>query len=107
MANDYQSHKRNLILNMINHLGPISRTELIALTDYRPASVGAIIKSMIEEGLVVETGYSSCVISRNIINIFYHRLFGRRSPIQIPSTSSHLRIFYFTYIYYINNRHIV
>ncbi len=59
MLNDYHSHQKYLILNMVNHLGPISRTELIAFTDYRPASVGSIIKSMIEEGLLVETGYSS------------------------------------------------
>ena len=33
----HNSHflKRNLILNIIRHLGPISRTELIGLTDYR------------------------------------------------------------------------
>ena len=73
MANDYQSHKRNLILNMINHLGPISRTELIALTDYRPASVGAIIKDMIEEGLVVESGYSSSGYGRKRVLLDINR----------------------------------
>ncbi|MBQ3575472.1 MAG: ROK family transcriptional regulator, partial [Clostridia bacterium] len=73
MAHDYQSHKRNLILNMINHLGPISRTELIALTDYRPASVGAIIKSMIEEGLVVESGYSSSGYGRKRVLLDINR----------------------------------
>lgn len=52
-------HKRNLILNIISHLGPISRTELIGLTDYRPASVSAIIKDLLDEQLIVETGYSS------------------------------------------------
>ena len=73
MSHDYQSHKRNLILNMINHLGPISRTELIALTDYRPASVGAIIKSMIEEGLVVESGYSSSGYGRKRVLLDINR----------------------------------
>ncbi len=73
MANDYQSHKRNLILNMINHLGPISRTELIALTDYRPASVGAIIKGMIEEGLVIESGYSSSGYGRKRVLLDINR----------------------------------
>lgn len=73
MAHDYQSHKRNLILNMINHLGPISRTELIALTDYRPASIGAIIKSMIEEGLVIETGYSSSGYGRKRVLLDINR----------------------------------
>ena len=51
--------KRNLILNIISHLGPISRTELINLTDYRPASVSAIIKELLDEQLIVETGLTS------------------------------------------------
>ncbi len=57
----YNSHtfKRYLILNMISHLGPISRTELIELTDYRPASVSDIIKELLDEKLIVETGYAS------------------------------------------------
>lgn len=57
----YNSHgfKRYLILNMISHLGPISRTELIELTDYRPASVTEIIKELLEERLIVESGHAS------------------------------------------------
>ncbi len=57
----YNSHgfKRYLILNMISHLGPISRTELIELTDYRPASVTEIIKELLEEKLVIESGHAS------------------------------------------------
>ena len=48
-----QSYKRNLILNIIYHLGPISRTEVINLTDYRPASVSAIIKELLDQQLLV------------------------------------------------------
>ena len=59
MPHDGLFHKRNLILNIISHLGPISRTELIDLTDYRPASVSTIIKDLLDERLIVETGYSS------------------------------------------------
>lgn len=44
---------------MINHLGPISRTALIEHTAYRPATVGAIVNELIEEQLVVESGFSS------------------------------------------------
>ena len=40
-------------------MGPISRTELIELTDYRPASVSDIIKELLDENLIVETGFSS------------------------------------------------
>lgn len=59
MPHDNQFYKRNLILNIISHLGPISRTELTSLTDYRPASVSAIIKELLDEQLIVETGYTS------------------------------------------------
>lgn len=57
----YNSHgfKRYLILNLISHLGPISRTELIELTDYRPASVTEIIKELLDERLIVESGQAS------------------------------------------------
>ena len=76
MLNDYHSHQKYLILNMVNHLGPISRTELIAFTDYRPASVGSIIKSMIVEGLLVETGYSSSGYGRKrvLLEINHERI---------------------------------
>lgn len=59
MPNSYRSHKRYLILNMVNYLGPVSRTRLTALTDYRPASVGAITKELLEERLLVESGHLS------------------------------------------------
>ena len=59
MAYNSHSFKRYLILNIISHLGPISRTELIELTDYRPASVSDIIKELLDENLIVETGFSS------------------------------------------------
>ena len=56
MLHDSYFIKRNLILNLISHLGPISRTRLVALSDYRPASVTDIIKDLLEEKLIVETG---------------------------------------------------
>lgn len=52
-------HKQYLILNIINHLGPISRTELSLLTDYRPASVSAIVKDLLDQKLILETGQFS------------------------------------------------
>ncbi len=59
MAYNSYFFKRYLILNMISHLGPISRTELIELTDYRPASVSDIIKELLDEKMIVETGHAS------------------------------------------------
>lgn len=56
MAYNSYIFKRHLILNIISHLGPVSRTELIELTDYRPASVSDIIKELLDEQLIVETG---------------------------------------------------
>ncbi|MCQ2437340.1 MAG: ROK family transcriptional regulator [Clostridia bacterium] len=88
MSFDYYSQKRFLILNVINHLGPISRTELIELTDYRPASVGAIIKELLDEGLIIESGRSASghgrkrvLLSINhkricsiVISVLYHEI---------------------------------
>ena len=59
MADNRYTYRKLLILNMIYHLGPISRTELIALTDYRPATVGEIVGNLLEEKLVVEAGQLS------------------------------------------------
>ncbi len=59
MADNRFGYRKSLILNMIHHLGPISRTELIALTDYRPATVGEIVTSLLDEKLVVEAGQIS------------------------------------------------
>lgn len=56
MAYNSYIYKRHLILNIISHLGPISRTELTELTDYRPASVSDIIKELLDEQLIQETG---------------------------------------------------
>ena len=54
----YNSHSkiRKLIFNIINHLGPISRTALIEITDYRPATVGDVVKELLDEGLIIESG---------------------------------------------------
>lgn len=59
MADNRHTHRKELILNMIHHLGPVSRTELISLTDYRPATVGEIVSELLEQRLVVETGSQS------------------------------------------------
>lgn len=56
MPYDSYSQRKRLLLNLINHLGPISRTALIELTDYRPATVGAIVGELLSEELIVEIG---------------------------------------------------
>lgn len=56
MSQRKYSRRHHLILNIINHLGPISRTELIHLTDYRPGTVSDIIKELLAEKLIIETG---------------------------------------------------
>lgn len=56
MQTDYHSQRRYMILNLINHLGPISRKRLIDLIDARPASVSELTKELIDEGLIIEKG---------------------------------------------------
>ena len=59
MSQDSHFQRKRLMLNMINHLGPISRTALIEHTAYRPATVGAIVTELLDQNLVIETGYHS------------------------------------------------
>lgn len=59
MVTSYKDFKYYHILNLINHFGPISRTEIIKMTDYRSGSVGDIVKEMIDSGIVTESGLSS------------------------------------------------
>lgn len=59
MAIANRDNRRYILLNLVNHFGPISRKSLIALTDYRPASVSELTKELLEQGLLVETGHFS------------------------------------------------
>ena len=65
MPHNSHFHRQYLILNIINHLGPISRTELTNLTDYRPATVTDIIKELLDADLIAETGNLSVGHGRN------------------------------------------
>ena len=55
---NYPEYKRYLILNLIYRFGPISRTRLMELTDYIPATVSNIVKELLEEQLIVEQGFA-------------------------------------------------
>lgn len=53
---NYKDYRRYLVLNLIHSIGPISRTKLAEITDYRPAAIGDIINELMDENLLVETG---------------------------------------------------
>lgn len=59
---------------MINHLGPISRTEIASITDYRNGTVGELVKDMEDKGIVEETGRVSngSGRSRSMLQISSH-----------------------------------
>ncbi len=59
MLTTYRFYQKYQILNMIHHFAPISRKKLIALMGLRPASIGDLTKDLLEEGLIVETGFYS------------------------------------------------
>ena len=59
MTHNNHTVKSLLILNIINHMGPISRTELIDVTDYRAATISGLIKELLDEKLISETGFQS------------------------------------------------
>lgn len=54
MRTENQARKRETILNLVNHFGSISRTELTEITDYRPGTVSDIIRELLEEKLLTE-----------------------------------------------------
>ena len=56
MINRYNDHKRYLIMNIINHLGAVSRTDLAELTGYQLATISTLTKQLIAENILVETG---------------------------------------------------
>lgn len=56
MLNSYKEHQRFLIMNIVNHRGQISRTELAEMTGYQLASISAITKQLISDKLLIETG---------------------------------------------------
>ena len=56
MINSYNDHKRYLIMNIVNHLGAVSRTDLAELTGYQLASIITLTKQLIAENILVETG---------------------------------------------------
>lgn len=56
--NSYE-FKRNLLLNIIAHQGPVSRTDLVEMTDYRPASITDITRELLDEKLIIETDHIS------------------------------------------------
>lgn len=65
MIYDFETLRRYTLLNMINHLGPISRTALIDFSGYRPATVSAYVNGFIEKQIVVESDSISSGRGRN------------------------------------------
>ncbi|MBR5338520.1 MAG: ROK family transcriptional regulator [Lachnospiraceae bacterium] len=55
----YKDYRKYLILNMIYHFQPVSRTRLVELTNFQPAIVTALVKDLVDMGYVMETGKSS------------------------------------------------
>lgn len=53
---NYNEYKKYLILNLIYELGPISRTRLAEITGYIPTVITNIVKEMLDEQLIVESG---------------------------------------------------
>ena len=68
MPHNSYFHRSQMLLNIIHHLGPISRTELVELTDWRPASVGDIIRELLEKQLIIETGHFGIDVAHQYIS---------------------------------------
>ncbi len=56
MINSYSEHKRYLILNIVNHLGAVSRTDLAELTGFQLATISTLTRQLMEQNILIETG---------------------------------------------------
>jgi predicted NBD/HSP70 family sugar kinase len=52
------ANTRSVVLDMVRSGGTVTRTELAGRSGLTPTSIARIVKSLIEDGLVVETGFS-------------------------------------------------
>ena len=58
---------------MICHFAPISRKRLIELTGLRPTSIGDLTKELLDEGLIMESGFYSAGPGRKQILLDINR----------------------------------
>ena len=70
----YKDYRKYLILNMINHFQPVSRTHLVKLTNFQPAIVTALVKELADIGYVIETGKSSNKFGRKRVLLEINKL---------------------------------
>lgn len=75
MAISNHQRQRFVLLNMVNRFGPISRKKLTVLSNYRPASVSELIKELLEEGLLVESGHFSTGYGRKRVLLDINKAF--------------------------------
>ena len=62
LPEDARRSNRGLILRALHHGGPASRADLAKLVGLTPATVSAVIKELLEAGLVDELGRTSGAI---------------------------------------------
>ncbi len=56
--------RRYVVLNLINTFGPLSRTQIADISDLRLATVGEIVKGLLDEQILLETGFASSSAGR-------------------------------------------
>ena len=64
LPEDARRSNRGLILRALHHGGPASRADLAKLIGLTPATVSAVIKELLEVGLVDELGRTSGAIGK-------------------------------------------
>jgi N-acetylglucosamine repressor len=52
----FREYRSYFILNLINHYGAISRTQIANITDFRAATISEIIRELIDNKIVIEKG---------------------------------------------------
>lgn len=87
MLSTYRHYQKYQLLNMVCHFAPISRKKLIELTGLRPTNVGDLMKELLDEGLVIESGSYSAGPGRKRILLDINRQYLCALAISFTETS--------------------
>lgn len=88
MQTDYYAQRRYALLNLIYHLGSVSRKKLAQLTDYRPSTVSDLCNELIEQGFVIEAGHLAVGHGRRRVLLEINKAY--LCAIGLSFSSSHL-----------------
>ncbi|MUK76691.1 ROK family protein [Aliivibrio fischeri] len=90
---DVQNHNKRVILNALHNSGSCSRKEISQLVGLDQATVTRVIKPLIEQGLIVETGVRKAARGRSSIYLGFNTQHLRIVSVRIQRTNFSIDIY--------------